>query len=145
ELALLSLGRGYINNCISNNGKWTSGVHLYWWTRKRLADLPEVEPRDLRSVGVIQLSRQTDLTAWSLVMLRLTFIEDITVYAAAQGDPLGQVGSLTEQAALALNTFNLNRLRKWLNSVAVPLLDDKLPRSRYTELSNELHIERLSG
>lgn len=142
ELAMLSLGRGYINNCVSKNGKWTSGLHLYWWSRKRLTEVPEIQVEDLRSSGAAQLSRQIDLTAWSLVMLRLTFIEDVTVYASQQGDPLGDVRSLTEQAALALDTFSLGSLKKWLKSEAVPQLDSRLSYSRYVQLSGELHTER---
>jgi hypothetical protein len=145
ELAMLSLGRGYVNNCVSKNGRWTSGLHLYWWSRKRLAEIPEIRVEDLRSVGAMQLSRQTHLTSWSLVMLRLTFIEDITIYASQQGDPLGKVRSLTEQAALALDTFNLRILSKWLKSEAAPQLDAQLSSSRYAELAKDLHTERLNA
>lgn len=142
ELAMLSLGRGYINNCISRNGKWTTGLHLYWWSRRRLTEIPEIAVENLRSVGATQLSRQSDLTAWSLIMLRLTFIDDMTTYARQQNDPLGKVQSLTEQAALALDTFNLHALSKWLKLKAAPQLDARLPIARYTELANELHAER---
>lgn len=146
ELAMLSLGRGYVNNCVSRNGKWTSGLHLYWWSRLRLTYIPEIKVEDLRSVGATQLSRQRDLTAWSLVMLRLTFIEDIISYASQQGDnTFGRVPSLTEQAAQALNTFNLGMLAKWLKSEAIPQLDKHLPNSRYTELAKKLHSERESA
>ncbi len=62
ELAMLSLGRGYANNCVLRDGKWTSGVHLYWWSRLRLAYIPKIEVADLLSVGAIQLSRQIELT-----------------------------------------------------------------------------------
>ena len=142
ELAMLSLGRGYTNNCVLNDGKWTSGVHLYWWSRRKLLDIPDVQVTDLRSVGATQLSRQIDLTSWSLVMLRLTFIEDIITYARHQGDPLGEIPSLTEQAALSLNTFNLNNLAKWIKSEAIPKLDAQLSKNRYVELANQLHSAR---
>ncbi len=142
ELAMLSLSRGYTNNCVLRDGKWTSGVHLYWWSRLRLTYIPKIEVTDLRSVGAIQLSRQIELTLWSLVMLRLTFIEDIITYARQQSDPLGEVPSLTEQAALSLDNFNLCNLAKWIKSKAIPQLDAHLPRSRYVELANELHSER---
>lgn len=142
ELAMLSLGRGYTNNCFQRDGKWTSGVHLYWWSRRRLTDIPDIKIEDLRSVGATQLSRQMLLTSWSLIMLRLTFIEDIINYARQQDDPLGSVQSLTEQAALSLNNFNLRSLAKWLKTVAIPQLDARLSKSRYVELANELHSER---
>ncbi|MFA7242355.1 MAG: hypothetical protein WC091_19760 [Sulfuricellaceae bacterium] len=142
ELAMLSLGRGYIANCVSRNGKWTSGLHLYWWSRRRLAEIPEIKVEDLRSVGATQLSRQSDLTSWSLVMLRLTFIDDIAGYASQQNDPLGKVHSLTEQAALALDSFNLRTLSKWLKTEAAPQLDARLSHARYADLANKFHTER---
>lgn len=145
ELAMLSLGRAYVANCISRNGKWTSGLHMYWWSKSRLTDIPEIKVEDLRSVGATNLSRQSDLTSWSLVMLRLTFIEDITTYAGQQNDPLGRVRSLTEQAALALDTFNLRTLKKWLKTEAIPQLDEKLSPARYAELATTLHKERESS
>ena len=142
ELAMLSLGRAYVSNCISRNGTWTSGLHMYWWSRSRLTDIPEIKVEDLRSVGATNLSRQSDLTAWSLVMLRVTFIEDITTYAAQQNDPLGKVDSLTEQAALSMDTFNLRNLKKWLKNEAVPQLDARLSQTRYAELATKLHKDR---
>lgn len=145
ELAMLSLGRGYVNNCISRNGKWTSGLHLYWWSRRRLTEIPEIKVENLRSVGATQLSRQSALTAWSLIMLRLTFIDDMTTYANQQNDPLGKVTSLTEQAALALDTFNLRALSSWLKLEAAPQLDARLSIARYAELANELHAERANA
>lgn len=142
ELAMLSLGRTYIKNCMARNGKWTSGLHLYWWSRSRIEEIPEIRVEELRSVGATNLARKFDLTSWSLVMLRLTFIEDITIYAGQQGDALGKVESLTEQAALALDTFNLRTLKKWLKSEAAPQLDKRLSRDRYAELASALHRER---
>lgn len=142
ELAMLSLGRGYVSNCVSRGGKWTSGLHLYWWSKARLTEIPEIKVEDLRSVGATHLARQSDLTSWSLVMLRLTFIDDITTYANQQNDPLGEVQKLTEQAALVLHSFNLRKLSRWLKTEAGPQLDARLPRTRYAELANELHAER---
>ena len=144
ELAMLSLGRAYVSNCISRNGKWTSGLHMYWWIRCRLIDIPEIKIEDLRSVGATNLSRQSDLTSWSLVMLRLTFIEDIIIYAGQQNDAFGKVRSLTEQVALAIDTFNLRTLKKWLKTEAAPQLDARLSHDRYAELAKGLHMERES-
>jgi hypothetical protein len=105
-------------------------------------EIPEIKVEDLRSVGAAQLARQSDLTSWSLVMLRLTFIDDIATYANQQNDPLGKVHDLTEQAALALDSFNLRALSKWLNKEAAPQLDARLSIARYAELANQLHVER---
>jgi len=145
ELAMLSLGRAYVANCISKNGKWTSGLHMYWWSRSRLSDIPEIKVKDLRTIGATNLSRQSDLTAWSLVMLRVTFIDDITTYAGQQNDPLGKVDSLTEQAALSMDTFNLRNLKKWLKNEASPQLDKRLSQTRYAELATKLHKDRENG
>jgi hypothetical protein len=143
ELAMLSLGRGYVNNCVvRNGGTWTSGLHLYWWSRRRLTDIPDIRINDLRSTGATSLKRQSELSAWSLIMLRVTFIEDMTIYAEQQGDSFGTVSSLTEQAALALDSFNLRKLIKWLKTVAGPQLDKQLPRDRYYTLAKELHSAR---
>ena len=142
ELAMLSLGRAYVSNCISRNGSWTSGLHLYWWSKSRLAEIPEIKVEDLRTVGATNISRQSVLTAWSLVMLRVTFIDDITTYAGQQNDPLGKVDSLTEQAALSMDTFNLRNLERWLKNEVVPQLDARLSSARYAELATRLHKDR---
>lgn len=144
ELAMLSLGRAYVSNCISRNGSWTSGLHMYWWSKSRLSEIPEIKVEDLRTVGATNLARQSVLTAWSLVMLRVSFIEDITTYARQQNDPLGTVYSLTEQAALSMDTFNLRNLKRWLKNEAVPQLDARLSSARYAELANKLHKDRES-
>jgi hypothetical protein len=139
ELTMLSLGRGYIAHCMSCGGPWTSGLHLYWWSRRRITELPEIKVEDLRTVGAAQLARQANLTSWSLVMLRLTFIDDIATYANQQNDALGKVGNLPEQAALALDSFNLRTLSKWLKKEAAPQLDARLSQVRYTELAKQLN------
>jgi hypothetical protein len=59
DIAMTSLGRAYVNNCFNKDGSWTSGIHLYWWTKSRLADVPSVAVDDLRSVGSSQLARQS--------------------------------------------------------------------------------------
>jgi hypothetical protein len=124
---------------MSCGGPWTSGLHLYWWSRRRITELPEIKVEDLRTVGAAQLARQANLTSWSLVMLRLTFIDDIATYANQQNDALGKVGNLPEQAALALDSFNLRTLSKWLKKEAAPQLDARLSQVRYTELAKQLN------
>jgi hypothetical protein len=142
EVAMLSLARGYINNCcMQRNGKWTSGLHLYWWTKTRLVNIPDVQIQDIRTVGVTQLARQQTLIKWSVVMLRLTLIDDVVEYAATQNDPIGKAKGLLDKAAESRQTFNLRALSQWLKTEAVPFLDSKLTYERYTELSQELHKE----
>jgi hypothetical protein len=139
EVAMLSLARGYASNCMSRNGNWTSGLHLYWWTKKRLPEIPNISVSDLRTTGSIQLSRQVDLTAWSIIMLRLTLIDDIIGYAAIENDPLGEVKGLLQKACETVQTFNLHKLSKWIRAEAQPALDRTLPYERYIELSRSLH------
>lgn len=139
ETAMLSLSRGYVRNCKNRGGSWTSGLHLFWWTRKRLADIPRVNVEDIRTVGATQLARQQNLVAWSVIMLRLCLIEDIAKYASEENDPLKKTLGLLDAAAENVQTFNLNRLSAWLKKVAVPRLDKYLPYGRYKEISQELH------
>jgi len=141
EVAMLSLARGYISNCVQHNGKWTSGLHLYWWTKNRLADIPDVQVTDIRTVGATNLSRQQTLIAWSVVMLRLTLIDDVIEYASAEGDPVGKGKGLLDNAAENNQTFNLRALSKWLKKEAMPFLDTNLPYERYMEISRKAHRE----
>lgn len=139
DIALSSLGRAYVRNCVRNNGRWTSGIHLYWWTKKRLAKIPSVEVTDLRYSGSIQLSRQTDLAIWSVMMLRLSFIDDIIHYAGEQNDAIGKVRNITNSAALAVPIFNVGKLSRWIKAELLPALDAQLDHERYSEISRDLH------
>lgn len=141
EVALTSLSRAYIANCVSRDGRWTSGIHLYWWTRSRLAEEPQIAASDIRTVGGIQLSRQVALTAWSVVMLRLTLIDDIAEHAASQGDPFGQARGLLNKAAEDVQSFNIKTLIHWIQSKALPALDKRLPYKTYVKLAKDLHKE----
>jgi hypothetical protein len=142
EVAMLSLARSYVSHCIGRQGSWTSGLHLYWWTKERLTATPDIAITDIRSTGGLQLARQIELTAWSVVMLRLTVIDDIIEYAAAQDDPLGEVRGLLDKSAEAVSTFNLRTLAKWMRTEARPRLDRMLPYERYVELARQLHKDQ---
>jgi len=141
EVALTSLSRAYVANCVSREGRWTSGIHLYWWTRSRLADEPQIAASDIRTVGGLQLSRQVALTAWSVVMLRLTLIDDIAEHAASQGDQLGLARGLLIKAAEDVQSFNIKTLTRWIKTTALPALDKRLPYKTYVSLANDLHKE----
>jgi hypothetical protein len=41
---MLSLGRAYTNRCVERGGSWTSGIHLLWWTRRRLVEAEVFDP-----------------------------------------------------------------------------------------------------
>ena len=141
EVALSSLSRAYVANCVSRNGRWTSGIHLYWWTKSRLAEEPQIAASDIRTVGGVQLSRQVALTAWSVVMLRLTLIDDIAEHAASQGDSFGRARGLLNKAAEDVQSFNIKTLTRWIQSTALPALDKQLPYKTYVKLANDLHKE----
>ena len=141
EVAMLSLARGYVRNCVMRGGAWTSGLHLYWWTKKRLAEMPDIAVNDLRTTDGIPLSRQVELTAWSIVMLRLTFIDDMAVYAADSQHQIGNATGLLQRYAGSATSFSMPRLAKWIKAEALPILDRALPYQEYRELSAELHKE----
>lgn len=141
EVAMLSLARGDVQNCVMHDGAWISGLHLDWWTKKRLADVPDIGIKDLRMTNGIPLSRQVELTAWSIVMLRLTFIDDITLDAADSHHPVGTATGLLQRYAGSAKSFSLPRLAKWIKAEALPMLDRALTDQGYRELSAELHKE----
>ncbi len=141
EVAMLSLARGYVRNCVMRGGAWTSGLHLFWWTKKRLAEMPDIGVNDLRTTDGIPLSRQVELTAWSIVMLRLTFIDDMAFYAADSQHPVGKATGLLQRYAGSATSFSMPRLAKWIKAEALPILDQALPYQEYRELSAELHKE----
>lgn len=142
EVAMVSLARGYVNNCVQRGGKWTSGLHLYWWTKNRLSEIPTIALGDLRTVGSAQLARQTTLISWSVMMLRLTFIDDVIVYADQANELIGREQGLLDRAAESVGNFNLNSLSKWLKKEAIAALDAKLTHRRYSDLAQELYRER---
>jgi hypothetical protein len=141
EVAMMSLARGYVYNCVGRGGNWTSGLHLFWWTKKRLAEIPDIPVKDLLTTGGTQLSRQVDLTAWSVMMLRLTLIDDIVEHAVAQNYMVGDARGLLQKCAEAVQVFNIKRVGKWMRAEALPALDKMLPYEKYKELSRKLHKE----
>jgi hypothetical protein len=141
DVALMSLGRAYVSNCVNQGGSWTSGIHLYWWTKSRLADVPNVAVDDLRFVGSTQLARQTELTSWSIMMLRLSFVDDIVEYAGQEGDEIGRARGLLNQAAMAVSVFNVRKLGNWIRKEIIPSLDAHLDYRRYSKMARELHKE----
>jgi hypothetical protein len=137
ELAMLSLGRGYVNWCVERNGSWMSGLHLLWWTRKRLASYPDVRGTDLRTASPLPIARQIGLAQWSIVMMRLLFISDVASYAPRQ-DRMGRLSKLAELAAEGTREISPGRLVGWVAREALPAFDAVLPRSRYDRLAKQL-------
>jgi hypothetical protein len=143
DVAMTSLGRAYVKNCISNEGKWTSGIHLYWWTKKRVAYVPELRVDDLRYSESIQLHRQSELAKWSVMMLKLSLLDDIVGYAYQQNDELGQERGIADRAAEAVQIFNLRKLSAWISKELLPALDARLNHTRYYKLADDLHKESM--
>ncbi|WP_155820248.1 hypothetical protein [Komagataeibacter europaeus] len=139
DVAFVSLGRSYVRNCIRNGGKWISGIHLYWWTKRRLAHVPDIAIEELRFLGSAQITRQIDLTKWSIIMLKLTLVDDIVQYSRESNDELGSTPGLLDYVADHISTFNVRRLSLFIRKEIIPLLDSHLNYDRYQEISRELH------
>jgi len=140
ELAMLSLGRAYTDRCIRRGGKWTSGLHLLWWTKRRLleAELPDPAPSDFRYATAGSLERQLELASWSLLMFRLVFISDVGVHAAKTSDQVRDLQSIAERAAAGTETPNKRKLLSWLKTTGVPMLEQALPEKRYRAITETL-------
>lgn len=138
ELAWTSLGRVYVRRCVSRGGQWTSGVHMLWWLKRRLADDPLIAVTDLRYQTRASFARQQELAMWSVMMLRLTLIGDVGVQASRAGDAVGAVETFPEEAAAEAST-SYRKLKRWVSGRAKPTLERVLPWARYTQLYDELH------
>jgi hypothetical protein len=145
ELALLSLGRAYASWCVGNGGKWTSGLHMLWWTRKRLTATPDVKATELRLASPLPPIRQLELAQWSLVMMRLVFISDVASYARESSDRVGKLAGLAEKAAEETGQLRPARLLRWIERNAAPAFDAVLPHRRYEKLAEEVRAEAAQG
>jgi hypothetical protein len=137
ELALLSLGRAYVNRCVVRGGRWTSGIHVLWWTRRRLLTDPAVGVGDFRVESPLPLERQVELAKWSLVMMRLVLISDVGSYADPR-DAVHRLARLAELAAEKTGELGSRRLLAWIKREGLGYLDRALPEKRYERLSAEL-------
>lgn len=145
EVAMLSLGRGYVANCVAQHGSWTSGLHLYRWTRQRIVDVPQVRISDLWIASAVSPVRQIEMAQWSIVMLRLALIADLGVHAGSNGrdgpyaDEVAVLQTLLDEAAEATGIVSLRKLLRWLGRHGVKRLDAALPEDRLSELARDLH------
>ena len=137
ELAWVSLGRSYIRRCTLRDGTWTSGLHMLWWTKERLASPPRLEIADFRYQTQTSLERQEELAVWSLVMLRLTLISDIGASAADKGHEIGAVAPFAEEAAESAST-DLKKLLRWISKNAVPILSKVLSWEKYSKIREDV-------
>lgn len=138
EIALLSLGRGYVANCRRHGGNWTSGVSLVWWMRRWLDRMPDVKVDDLWAVRATSLSRQIELAMWSVLMQRVNLIADI---ASAAESELVDLADAPDAAALASGNLSPYKLQRWIHHELAPRLSRALPDARYRELAAALHSQ----
>lgn len=145
ELARLSLSRSYVHRCVSRRGRWTAGIHLFWWTKLSLAEAPIVLPNDLRHEPMaVSLERHAELAQWSVVMLRLLFLADVGGYARIQGigNGVSRLADLHDEAAAGSGDVSLDKLLRWIQRDGKKRVDEALPYSDYAELAQALHRAR---
>lgn len=143
DIALASLGRAYVDRCVERGGSWTSGLHLFWWVKARVAIEPDVRVDDLRTSSALPLGRQMDLARWSILMLRLAFLSDVGAHARSTHDRVRRAGNLVERAAEATGQLSFSRLMKWVRSEGKKQIDDALPVAEYERRSLELHRDEV--
>ena len=143
EIAMTCLARGYTKRCCDRGGRWTSGVHLLWWTRRRLEEepKPKVELADLRYQLPVALKRQVELATWWVMMLRLIFISDVGSHARSEGHPISKMSDLAERAAADTEIPSVRKLATWIRKTALPELNEALPEGTYRKLARELRQE----
>jgi hypothetical protein len=136
EFALLSLGRAYADRCVVRGGSWTSGIHLFWWIKRRLinAELAEPMPSDLRYSTSGSLQRQVELASWSLLMFRLTFISDLGIHSRESSDSIDELSEIAEQAALDTEIPSKRKLLAWINKKGKQMLESAMPEQRYKDI-----------
>ncbi|WP_150126944.1 hypothetical protein [Sphingomonas panacis] len=144
-IAMTSLGRAYVRNCRIRGGSWTSGINLYWWNKNRLDQIPELLVDDIRYTGATSLKRQADLAIWSVMMLRLCFIDDIVEAAFVENDEIGLERGITDRAATAVQDFDLRKLGVWIRRELLPSLAARLNNDRYRSIVGELKRKSEDG
>jgi len=143
EIAMLSLGRSYVRRCVQRGGAWTSGIHLAWWTGRRLAEEPVLSVDDIRTEAPLPLNRRIDLAKWSIVVLRLVFVSDVALHARQAGHRFGRLANLAEEAAEETSALSARRLLAWASRKGRARFDAVLPESGYIRISQ--HIREQSA
>ena len=144
EVAMLSLGRGYVRRCSEGDRRWSSGLHLYRWTRERLAETPQVQIADLWVTSATTAARQLEIAAWSVLMLRVALFDDIACHARVaredkeDGAGLAAMPGLLDLAAEETGKLDPKRLARWMKVELGPRLDRALPRRAIDEIWRRL-------
>ena len=137
EVALSSLGRSYVSNCVRRDGSWTSGVHLLWWTLHRLPESPMLELTDLREMNGLNVLRAYSIARWYVVLSRLLLVSDIGFHASKCGDDLGALSMLADAAISQTEPGSSSDLTEWLMSKR-DRIQRIFPRRRYEQMANAL-------
>jgi hypothetical protein len=140
EVAMLSLSRAYVANCFKRDRKWTSGVHLAFWTLSRLDQEPELAPTDLREPIVLSVAHTNAIAKWTLIVFRLAFVADVAAYASHSGDPIARLEKLAVTAAAAARPTEPDKLIAWLQQKRRSW-QGALSPARYAKLRDSLHDE----
>ena len=140
EVAMLSLSRAYFRNCVAHGGSWTAGIHLLFWTLKRLDEEPSIGATDLRGPIPFSLAHTLAVARWSLLAFRLAFVSDVGRVAAIEGDRVGRLARLPEQALRATPPVDPDLLLAWLGKKK-PAWSSALSPHRYDQLRDKLHYE----
>ncbi len=159
DLALASLGRVYVKNCMTLDQKWTTGINLFWWVRERCENETEPDLRyehDIRYEMPCAPERQLGLAKGSLLMLRLSFLSDVGTYAMQSpqreeddalvvreaSERVATLSSLADDAAEATGT-EWQQVRDWLRDVGLKRIDAALPRADYEAIQTVVHRDPL--
>lgn len=145
EIALLSLGRAYSNRCFVRDHSWSSGIHLIWWTRKRLDEEPEVRAGDIRVELSLSLERQVDMAKWFVLMMRLLLISDVGFYAKQNSQRrLSALAGMAERAAEETDRLSPAVLLRWIRRTGIEIFDRALSEASYRRIRRGVREARES-
>ena len=119
-------------------GRWTSGIHLYSWTRNTLLGEPEVTADDIRTELAIALDRQVSIAKWSLLMLRLVFLSDLGFHADTPS--VRKLRRLPILAAEATGSLSYSALHNWVKREGVKLADRALSPSAVERIKEDVKV-----
>ncbi len=137
EVAMHSLGRGYLLNCYARDHRWTAGLHLFAWTRQRISEEPDIKAVDLRDGLGLPRSRVNNLAIWQVVTLRLNTVDQIARQADANGDDVGRLTDFATQAITETRPGDGRGLLRWIDRKKRSL-ESVLSESRYRTLHESL-------
>jgi hypothetical protein len=147
EIAMVSLGRAYVHQCMQN-GAWTSGIHLLQWVihrikkEKQLKQDIQLSLTDRYKNLPISSARQEDIERWSLLVFRLTFVSDIGFHAVTSGqDPSLEPLAQLPNTAMEDTDGNVKYapLKNWLHQKGLHIIQQHFSEERYRELRRQLH------